>query len=801
MPTLKEIYEGQSNWVFGTNYTKVQPDKDTFIEQELSGIRVKSAVDLNNPLIYGNEAIRIANRSTSSVEKMKAATGGEGGDGGLIGKGLGAITGGKFGQFVFGGKVTSLNQARDGVNSKLGIPGNPIPTFVNNTGELQKGIEPDTMITLGKIRNDAAGTAFGKFLKQSGGGNFKTIGTQLLGQGISLVKDKLRTTLFGNPASMGSNTAKPSNGGYEYSSISTYSSQTQEVRNNEVSLDNLVSTTKEKADELKQKALKDIQSKLPFGKKPEVKNLSNENKYSSVNLNKTVENSKESSLGAISPEKENLLKQKALDEKTAKLPLGETAEDTSTTEESTYSQKVKQQELDDLTEGTFSRVDLSILPGRNITRKPTLLKSNDKPLNEIQNQYDSESNFSSTKSWTLESIGLGTRGDFINTAGVPENGEYKDIDGTTKTKSEMEALDLVPFWVSGLDSSTPVFFRTVISGFSETVSPSWSGNKFVGNPYNYYTYSGVERSCSFNLSLFCMNEYELIKNWERITFLTSKAYPTIKNNLMNPPFIKFRLGDIYNNKTGYIESLTYTLPDNNVWEIDSEGFRLPKFIDVAITIKFVEVPGSELSLYSYNKSAEARAQVKEQINQNQQSVSTSPVTGGGGGEPAQVNVDKTGQVTDKQPEEEKSSQGSSKGVTNINTGKKESTPQQKNETSSDSTTQVVISSGINETTDSSYGEISRVISDPAGAKSLSKRYSTPSKELIQVKKEKENVFYVKEKIKSKDTEVEWAYRPNTVYGMYPGGSTTVWYYTSWNKYLKEENKKLEEDSLFEGLTV
>ena len=799
MPTLREIYEGQSNWVFGTNYTKVQPDKDTFIEQELSGIRVKSAVDLNNPLIYGNEAIRIANRSTSSVEKMKAATGGEGGDGGLIGKGLGAITGGKFGQFVFGGKVTSLNQARDGVNSKLGIPGNPIPTFVNNTGELQKGIEPNTMITLSKIKNDANGTEFGKFLKQTGGGNFRTIGRNILGQGISLVKDKLRTTLFGNPASMGSNTAKPSNGGYEYSSISTYSSQTQEVRNNEVSLDNLASTTKEKADELKQKALKDIQSKLPFGKKPEVKNLSNENKYSSVNLNKTVENSKESSLGEISPEKQNLLKQKALDEKTAKLPLGETAEDTSTTEESTYSGKVKQQELDDLTEGTFSRVDLSILPGRNITRKPTLLKSNDKPLNEIQNQYDSENNFSSTKSWTLESIGLGTRGDFINTAGVPENGEYKDIDGTTKTKSEMEALDLVPFWVSGLDSSTPVFFRTVISGFSETVSPSWSGNKFVGNPYNYYTYSGVERSCSFNLSLFCMNEYELIKNWERITFLTSKAYPTIKNNLMNPPFIKFRLGDIYNNKTGYIESLTYTLPDNNVWEIDSEGFRLPKFIDVAITIKFVEVPGSELSLYSYNKSAEARAQVKEQINQNQQSVSTSPVTGGGG-EPAQVNVDKTGQVTDKQPEEEKSSQGSSKGVTNINTGKKESTPQQKNETSSDSTTQVVISSGINETTDSSYGQISRVISDPAGAKSLSKRYSTPSKELIQLKKEKENVFYVKEKIKSKDTELEWAYRPNTVYGMYPGGSTTIWYYTNWNKYLKEENKKVEEDS-YEGLFV
>ena len=787
MPTLKEIYEGQSNWVFGTNYTKVKPDKNTFIEQELHGIRIKSAVDLNNPLLYGNEAIRIANRSTSSVEKMKAATGGDAPDGGLIGKGLGAITGGKFGNFLFGGKVTSLNQARDGVNSRLGIPQLTIPTYVNNTGELQRGIEPDTMITLGKIKNDARGTEVGRFLKQAGGGNPKTIGTQILGQGISLVKDKIRTTLFGNPASMGSNTAKPANGAYEYSSINTYSDQIRGVKSDEPSLDKLASQSKEKVEELKQKALKDLQSSLPFGKKKEGSESTTENKYSSANLQKTVQNSKESALGALNPEKSKELKQNALNEQNAKLPLGENKEDTSTSDESTYSSRVKQEELDDLTNGEFSRVDLSKLPGRNITRKPTIIKSNDKPLENIKNQYDSENNLSSTQNWTLESIGLSSRGDFLNSTGVPNTaGEYKDVDGTTKTKSEMEALDLVPFWVSGLDSTAPVFFRTVITGFTETVTPSWSSNKFVGNPYNYYTYGGVERQVSFNLNLFCMNEYELIKNWERITFLTSKAYPSIKNNLVNPPFIKFRLGDIYNDKIGYIESLSYTLPDNNVWEIDSDGFRLPKFIDVAITIKFVEVPGSELGLYSYSKSAPAREQIKKEINENQQSVSTSPVTGGGG-EPKEVNVDKTGQIVDKAPEEEKSSQGASKGVTNINTGEKEPTPQQTNDATLD-TNVTVIYSGAGESVDAQYQKIKQVISDPQGAKSLSKRYSTPTKILLQVKKEKENIFYVKEEIKSKG-ELEWAYRPQTVYGMYPGGSTTVWYYTSWAKYLKEEGKK------------
>ena len=52
------------------------------------------------------------------------------------------------------------------------------------------------MITLGKIKNDAAGTEFGKFLKQTGGGNFNSIGKNIIGQGISLVKDKLRDTLY-----------------------------------------------------------------------------------------------------------------------------------------------------------------------------------------------------------------------------------------------------------------------------------------------------------------------------------------------------------------------------------------------------------------------------------------------------------------------------------------------------------------------------------------------------------------------------------------------------------------------------
>ena len=72
-----------------------------------------------------------------------------------------------------------------------------------------------------------------------------------------------------------------------------------------------------------------------------------------------------------------------------------------------------------------------------------------------------------------------------------------------------------------------------------------------------------------------MNSNELAAMWQRIQFLTSKAYPTIdKNNLVNPPFIEFWLGNMYQKKTAFINSLSYTFPDDGTWET-ADGNQLP----------------------------------------------------------------------------------------------------------------------------------------------------------------------------------------------------------------------------------
>jgi hypothetical protein len=691
MPTILELFRGspkditpkildltpvQELFAGSTQEKSVKPDKLTLIEQELSGIRIKTKVELNNPLIYGNEAIRIATRSTSSVEKMKQATGGTAADGGLIGKGLGAITGGKFGKFVFGGKVTSLNQARDGINSRLGIPQNVIPTYVNNTGELQAGLEPDTMITLSKIKNDAKGTIVGRFLKNTGGGNPKTIGKQILGQGISLVKDKLRTTLFGNPNSLGTNTAGATDK-YEYSSKLPYSKQINNVKFNSKSVSKvdkgatditkkvtqLQLDAKKKLGEASANATASLKQKLKKTADPSAldklveekakERADNSRPYNEKYSSYITSNSKETNLEIPGKESTDTAVKDSAEIGKAKEKLGKSATSvkdklkgteskpeidkaveaktkTTTATPKTYSEKLGNYTNENISE----RIDLKLVsPVYGIDRRGTNgvfgtspyafkdIKNNSGLVmpNDPTNPYSGVAGGQSIATLETEYGITSNNGDLINSSyGVDGIGNGDD-------------KDLVTFSIAGVGDSKKVYFRTLITSLSETVSPTWDSAKFVGNPYSYYTYGGVERTLSLQLKMYCMNSTELSTMWQRIDFLTKKAYPTIdKNNLVNPPFIEFTLGNMYQKKTAFINSLSYTIPDDGTWET-ANGNQLPKIVEVQMEFKFVENVGAEIKVYGTAVSKEAVKVInKRRAEQsgNTNTVSQEPKTGG-----------------------------------------------------------------------------------------------------------------------------------------------------------------------------
>lgn len=532
--TIMELFRSNDSYKYGTPYSEVKSDKETLIEQEISGIRIKSLVELNNPLIYGNEATRIALRSTPLLETMKTNTTGENAGGGLL-----------------GGKIS---QARNFVNDKLGIPAGLIPSTVGDKIiELRKSKIKDNAEKAGLESADSQtpitpegfgpnGSDVGKFLKQTGGGNPTTIGKQALGKGIGLLKDKVRKGLFGGPQSIGE-----AAGDDNAEKIKEYSNKNPYT-----------------------KILKDVRDYKREGGYQELTDYENESPIKFANASDSqVDLRKVSPAYAVS--------------RGGIMRFGNT-------------------------EYAFEAKDL---------------KENKK----LKTQYSSESPYAthynnegkgklvegSKANQSLgELYGLNNLGDNINTVSVADDYSLDENDAFIKVGDKVHH-DLIPLWFRRKGGTKPIAFRAIISGLTESSSPSWSSQKFLGNPYSFYLYEGIERNISFNLKVAAASPVELANIWERLKVLTSYTYPTIKNGLSNPPIIEFRLGSMYSNRTSFIETLQYTIPDEGNWETNGDvvGY-LPKIVDISMTLKFIEQEGDEQQVYDFNLSKAAVKKINEQ---------------------------------------------------------------------------------------------------------------------------------------------------------------------------------------------
>jgi len=169
-------------------------------------------------------------------------------------------------------------------------------------------------------------------------------------------------------------------------------------------------------------------------------------------------------------------------------------------------------------------------------------------------------------------------------------------DGTT-----LDEKDFVPLKFTSIHRNKTVQFRATITGLTESFTPSWDPHKFIGSPFNNYTYSSIERSVSFNFKVYSLNAIEHKVGWDKINFLNSLVLPQgyYSSSAVVPPFIKFTLGDLYLGQIAFIESLTHTWDDTHPWNVtDKEttvggidepmkGYKLPMITDVGITLKFL----------------------------------------------------------------------------------------------------------------------------------------------------------------------------------------------------------------------
>jgi hypothetical protein len=243
---------------------------------------------------------------------------------------------------------------------------------------------------------------------------------------------------------------------------------------------------------------------------------------------------------------------------------------------------------------------------------PQIKNKNTSPVPNVfkapKSKYSSNKVYISNASDISTKLGIDTNnGDKLNTVSTYEvkpNGVQASLKAGD---TPLDDYDFVPLKFWSVYKNTAVNFRAIISGLTETLSPSWDTNKFIGNPFNFYTYNSIERSVNFTFKIYSLNNSEHIAAWQRLNFLTSLVYPQgyIGGLGVAPPFIRFTLGDMFRNKEAFVESLTYTIDDNSPWDIGvdaaTKDFKLPMIIDVQISLKLIEALSTTYIPATYKK--------------------------------------------------------------------------------------------------------------------------------------------------------------------------------------------------------
>ena len=196
----------------------------------------------------------------------------------------------------------------------------------------------------------------------------------------------------------------------------------------------------------------------------------------------------------------------------------------------------------------------------------------------------------STSTSTAHSIGadgkLTSTAELIGVTKVGTAGYHGDRVNLLPYGDEESSVDLVKFQFKDMVNKKFIVFRATVSGLQDTISPEWASEKYIGRADSVHVYKGAERALSFSFIIAPTTKQELFTLWEKLNYLTGLTYPKYTDdNKMVAPWIEFTFGDMYKGVPGFIESLSYTIPDNAPYEID--GIQLPKVIEASMGFKYI----------------------------------------------------------------------------------------------------------------------------------------------------------------------------------------------------------------------
>jgi len=180
------------------------------------------------------------------------------------------------------------------------------------------------------------------------------------------------------------------------------------------------------------------------------------------------------------------------------------------------------------------------------------------------------------------------RGDKVNAYDIGD-AEKKDV-------YVKGAEDFIKFYFEDGDIGKDVMvFRCTMNGFSDSFSPGWNRVDIMGRPDGAYLYTSFERSVSFNFTVAALSRAEMVPMWRKLNYLASYTMPDFSSSGTKPggPFMRITIGNLFQQTPGFIDSLTYTIPDETTWDIAEDAGtnpnakQLPLAMEVQMTFKII----------------------------------------------------------------------------------------------------------------------------------------------------------------------------------------------------------------------
>jgi hypothetical protein len=147
--------------------------------------------------------------------------------------------------------------------------------------------------------------------------------------------------------------------------------------------------------------------------------------------------------------------------------------------------------------------------------------------------------------------------------------------------------DFIKFRFKDVINNKFLVFRAILEAITDTVTPEYAEDRYIGRPDKLFVYQGVDRNVSFTFSLYPKTKQELPILMEKLNYLVGLCYPSYTEaERMVSPFIELTMGDMFVDTPGILSSLTVTVEENTTWEIQDK-LQFPHFIKAACEFRHI----------------------------------------------------------------------------------------------------------------------------------------------------------------------------------------------------------------------